>query len=67
MKDSTFPILCNELNKANVSVAQLAETLNTTETVVRNKLRGIEPWKLHDAVAICRLLNISNAKFLFLP
>ena len=66
MKDSAFPILCNELNKANISVAQLAEALDTTETVVRNKLRGIEPWKLHDAIVICQLLNISNANFLFL-
>ena len=66
MKDSTFPILCNELNKANISVAQLAEALNTTETIARNKLRGIEPWKLHDAIIICQLLNISNANFLFL-
>lgn len=66
MKDSAFPNLCTELNKANISLAQLAESLNTTETVARKKLRGIEPWKLHDAIVICQLLNISNAKFLFL-
>ena len=66
MTDSAFPILCSELNKANISIARLAEALNTTETVARNKLQGVEPWKLYDAIVICQLLNISNVNFLFL-
>lgn len=66
MKDSVFPILCSELTKANVSVEQLAEVLNITETVARNKLQGLEPWKLYDAIVICRLLNRSDTDYLFL-
>ena len=66
MKDSTFPILCTELSKAGISVTQLAEALKTTETIVRNKLQGVEPWKLHDAIVICQLLNKPDVNFLFL-
>lgn len=64
--DSIYPNLCTELSKAGICMAEVAEVLNTTETVINDKLRGIEPWLLHEAVTMCRLLNTSDVKFLFL-
>lgn len=64
--DYIYPNLCQELNKAKVSVAYLARFLNISEESICDKLSGTVPWSLFEAVNICRLLKISDAKYLFL-
>ena len=64
--DYIYPNLCQELNKASVSEASLARFLGISDESIRNKLSGIESWRLSEAVNICRLLNNSNIRFLFL-
>ena len=64
--DSIYPNLCSELSKAGICMAEVAEVLNTTETVINNKLRGIEPWLLHEVITVCRLLNTSDVEYLFI-
>lgn len=63
--ESIYPNLCSELSKAGISTVELTEVLNTTETVICDKLRGTEPWLLHEAMTVCQLLNTSDVKFLF--
>ena len=64
--DHIYPNLCQELNKARVSEADLARFLGISEESIRNKLSGNESWRLSEAVNICRFLKNSNIRFLFL-
>lgn len=64
--DSVYPNLCVELSKANIGLVRLAEVLNISVADTCDKLQGRKPWKLHEGIAICQLLNTSNVDFLFL-
>ena len=64
--DLIYPILCRELDRLGITIAYLATALNTTEESVRSKLRGESPWVLHEALSICKMLNFSDIKLLFL-
>ena len=64
--DSTYPILCRELDKIGINVSYLAVALNITEDSVRSKLRGESPWMLSEALSICKILNFDDIKLLFL-
>lgn len=64
--DSIYPILCQELDKVGITVSHLTMALNITEDSVCSKLRGESPWMLSEALSICKLLNFSDIKLLFL-
>ena len=64
--DSIYPILCQELDKIGITVSYLAMALNITEDSVCSKLRGESPWMLSEALSVCKLLNFSDIKLLFL-
>ena len=64
--DLIYPILCQELDRIGITVSYLATVLNTTEDSVRSKLQGESPWLLSEAISICKLLNFSDIKLLFL-
>lgn len=64
--DSIYPNLSQELDKIGLSVAQLATALNIPNESVLSKLRGDSPWFLSEALNVCRLLNNSDVRFLFL-
>ena len=61
-----YPILCQELDRNGITTSYLATTLNTTEDSIRSKLRGESHWILSEALSVCRLLNFSDIKLLFL-
>lgn len=63
--DLVYPNLYRKLNDSGVTLSHLAEVLNIPEECVNRKMQGQLPWKLHEVVAVCRLLNYSDAKLLF--
>ena len=60
-----YPNLYRKLNDTGITLSYLAEELNIPEKCVRQKMQGQLPWKLHEVVVVCRLLNYSDAKLLF--
>ena len=61
-----YPILRQELDKNRITISRLATELNVTEDFIRSKLDGKSPWMLSEALRVCRLLNYSDIKLLFL-
>ncbi len=63
---SIYPNLNNRLCLYNISYAYLASILHIDEDAVSLKMQGDIPWKLYEAVHICRLLEVQDIKHLFL-
>jgi hypothetical protein len=61
-----YPILRQEMNKMGITISCLASELNITEDILRDKFDGKAPWMLSEALKVCRLLNYSDIKLLFL-
>lgn len=64
--ESVYPNLCKKLENADISISRLARELNISESETHDKMCGITPWLLSDAVIICQLLHTSDINFLFL-
>lgn len=62
---SIYPNLSNRLRLFGISYASLTSILNITEDQLSLKLQGLLPWKLWEVVQICRLLEMSDVKYLF--
>lgn len=63
---SVYPNLCKKLDDADISISRLARELNISESETYDKLGGVTPWLLSDAIIICQLLHTSDINFLFL-
>ena len=58
--------LCNEINRQNVPIRVLADLINVSEDIFMDKLKGLLPWDLSEALKLCCFFKISDVKFLFL-
>ena len=58
--------LYNEMNRRSLSIATLSNLIGVSEVVFMDKLRGLLPWDLSEALKICCFLEISDVKYLFL-
>ena len=61
-----YPILCREIDRLGLTVSCIATALNISEDSVCSKMRGESPWLLSEALSVCKLLNFSDIKLLFL-
>lgn len=64
--DSLYPNLDAAMATRGISIGNLAEIIGRSEEIVHLKLRGVRDWTLSEAVAICRYLQYSDLKKLFL-
>lgn len=62
----TYPILYREMNRIGITTLDLADAINTTEDTILNKLHGKAPWTLYEALTVCKILNFSDIKQLFI-
>lgn len=60
-----YPNLNQKLIELGISIPDLAEHIGLNEVVVEKKMRGVLPWKLHEALRVCVLLNYSDVRLLF--
>jgi hypothetical protein len=61
-----YPNLHKAMLERGVTVNQIAEAVSLSEDIVHLKLLGVREWSLLEAVTICRLLQYSDLKQLFL-
>ena len=58
--------LYNEISKNGISMTTIANMIGVSEVVFMDKLQGVLPWDLSEALNICCFLGISDVKYLFL-
>ena len=58
--------LYNEINRRSLSIETLSDHIGVSEAVFMNKLQGLLPWDLSEALNLCCYLKISDVKYLFL-
>lgn len=64
--DSLFPNLRAAMARRGVSIKNLADAIGLSEEMVQLKIRGVREWTLKEALEICRYLQYSDFKTLFL-
>jgi DNA-binding Xre family transcriptional regulator len=64
--DSLFPNLRATMKQRGVSIKMLADVIGRSEEIVHLKMRGVQEWTLKEALEICRYLQCSDFKSLFL-
>jgi hypothetical protein len=60
-----YPYLRKKMLDCGVSDIDLAELLNVEVSVITDKMRGVLPWYLHEALHVCIYLNTSELEKLF--
>lgn len=63
---TAYPNLTREMKEHNISCVALADYLDLTYMATYRRLRGVTEWQLHEAIAICTLLECSDIEYLFL-
>lgn len=60
-----YPNLYKKLSEKGISFENLGDMLGVSTEDVCNKMSGMLPWSLAEAVSICKLLHTSDVKKLF--
>ena len=60
-----YPNLYQKMLDYGVSNLELAELLRVDIEVILDKMRGVTPWYLHEAVHICMYFDTSDVENLF--
>lgn len=58
--------LYNEIQSRSLPISTLSDHIGVSEAVFMNKLQGLLPWDLAEALKLCCYLKISDVKYLFL-
>ena len=60
-----YPNLDKKLKENGLTYADLAKELCLPDDTLSQKIEGLLNWRLAEVICICRLLQESDAKFLF--
>jgi DNA-binding XRE family transcriptional regulator len=64
--ESIYPNLTEMMIKNAVSTKDLADVISVSEDNIIQKLKGVIPWSLVEAMNICFYFHTSDIYFLFL-
>ena len=64
--ESVYPNLSDMMIKCGTTYSDLAHLIFVAEDVISQKMKGLIPWSLTEALSICFYFHTSDVDFLFL-